>query len=148
MDNEAPLIAWCSLLTYAMNGNSSSSLCFRALRFSVVDRDGLRVHEFANPVVAQLASITGMLYSSEGNSWVGSYHAVHESQPGFNFFNEQVALRSIVGPGAGTQAKLGVVGHADRFLHAADFKDGGNGSKQFILKGRRSLGDVRQHRWF
>src|SRR5205085_7369975 len=90
--------------------------------------------------------VAGMIDAPNGNARIGSHHAVDERQSRLNLIDKQFALRFIVGPGAGAQPKLAVVGDADGIGHIPRPKYAGYWSEQLIFKRRRAFRNVRHNR--
>src|ERR1051325_1839307 len=75
----ASQLSWCGARPFAVLFGLAAFF-----RGDALDRDCLHIHELANAVMAQLASVARLLYAAKGDSRIRGHHAVHKGQPGFN----------------------------------------------------------------
>src|SRR5205814_3007208 len=66
----------------------------------VSDPHGLDVHELAQSVDSELATVAGMLHATERQAWIGRDHAVHEDESGLDLVDEPRALVGVGRPHA------------------------------------------------
>src|SRR5580698_3037341 len=117
------------------------------MRQSLLHHNRLHVDELANAVYAQLAAVTRILYAAERQAWIGSHHTVDEYHSGLDLVHELLLLGFVIGPGAGAQPEVGIVGQPDRVIDSLGAQQYGNWAEHLFGVGRRALLDIGQHSW-
>ena len=104
------------------------------------DPDGFDVHEFADAVGGEFASVARTFDPAERDAGIGGDHFVDEDHAGFEFIDEALALAVISRPGAGAQAEATVIGETDGFVDIFDAEQRGDGAEEFFAVGGRFFG--------
>src|SRR5258706_16115979 len=82
------------------------------------------VHKFPDSMRRELASMSGVLDSSEGYAGIEGYHLVEEDHSRLQFIDEAFGFHGIIGPSAGTQSEAAVIRDPNAFVDCLHAKDG------------------------
>src|SRR5262245_30114563 len=110
-----------------------------------LDPDGLDVHELAQTLARELASVAGLLHAAERHAWIALHHRVDERASAFERAGDALATLEILRPDAAAETEHRRVGELDRFLVAAHAEAGCNGAEK-LLAPHAHLGlELREH---
>src|SRR6185369_8931528 len=110
--------------------------------------NSLDVHKFPDAKFCQLASVAGVLYSSEWQSWIRGYHAINKNTASFDTFNKSRLFRWVVGPGCRTKSKRRGVGNRYSLFNILHAEKHCHWSEYLLTRNGRCGINVIQNGWF
>src|SRR5438132_2027451 len=99
------------------------------------DADVFRFGEETYGFVAAFAADAAGFHSAEWDAQVAHEPAVYPDCAGVNLFGDPMGAIQVLGPDARGQAVVGVVGVADHFFFAVEWRDRDDWSEDFFAVG-------------
>src|SRR3954447_8691863 len=99
------------------------SRSYGRFRVRAVDCDRLDIHELADAVFPQLATVAASLDAAEGKSCVGEDDRIYEDHAGLDARRHLLATLEVVGPDRRAEAKVAVIRHRDRLVRVGNAHD-------------------------